>query len=119
MPGSGSLEARSTFTEHTAQVPAYTRSTARLQEAVVDAVRVSRRAVDEVARAFTIGWWTVQRALSRAALAMAAPEGGVCGGSASTSTASAGSGSSATRTLARGGAWSRGWCPSSTWTPAA
>lgn len=68
------LCARSTFTEHTAQVPAYARSTARLQEAVVDAVRVSRRAVDEVARAFTIGWWTVQRALSRAALAMAAPE---------------------------------------------
>jgi transposase len=113
------LCARSTFTEHTARVPAYARSAARLQEAVVDAVRVSRRAVSEVARAFTIGWWTVQRALSRAALAMAGPE---------------------RRCVRRlgidehrfgrvrffrdqdTGSWrrvERGWCPSSTWTPAA
>jgi hypothetical protein len=75
-------------------------------------VRVSRRAVDELARAFTIGWWTVQRALSRSALAMAASERRCVRRLASTSTASAGSGFSATRTLARGGGWSRAWCPS-------
>jgi transposase len=37
---------RSTFTEHTAQVPPYARSTARLRAELVDAVRHSSWAVD-------------------------------------------------------------------------
>jgi transposase len=68
------LCARATFTEHTAQVPPYARSTARLRAELVDAVRHSRRAVDEVARSFRVGWWTVQRELSRAAAVLAGPE---------------------------------------------
>jgi transposase len=56
-----------TFSEATAQVPAYARSTGRLREALVAAVTTSGRAASEVAAAFSVSWWLVQRTLTAAA----------------------------------------------------
>lgn len=62
--------ARRTFTEETAQVPRYARSTGRLRGALVDAVIGSGRAASETAAAHGVSWWLVQRCLSEAALAL-------------------------------------------------
>jgi transposase len=56
-----------TFSEATAQVPAYARSTGRLREALVAAVTTSGRAASEVAAAFSVSWWLVQTTLTAAA----------------------------------------------------
>lgn len=53
--------ARSTFTEHTDQVPVYARMTTRLMDAVVVAVAVEARAVLGVAAAFGVCWAAVHR----------------------------------------------------------
>jgi len=58
---------RRTFSEATAQVPAYARSTGRLREALVAAVTTSGRAASEVAAAFSVSWWLVQTTLTAAA----------------------------------------------------
>jgi len=62
---------RGTFAESTVQVPARSRSTARLREALVAAVVVSGRAAAETARAFAVSWWAVQAALSVVAVLLA------------------------------------------------
>ncbi len=59
---------RQTFSEATPQVPAFSRSTARLRQSLVDAVVDSGRAAAETAVAFGVSWWLVQRALDAAAL---------------------------------------------------
>jgi len=51
---------KKTFSEATAQVPAYARSTGRLREALVAAVTTSGRAASDVATAFSVSWWLVQ-----------------------------------------------------------
>jgi transposase len=61
---------RLSFTEATAQVPQFARSTARLWEAVVCAVIRSGRAVSETAAAFGVSWWLVQAALNQAVLTL-------------------------------------------------
>jgi transposase len=48
-------------------VSAYARSTGRLREALVAAVTTSGRAASEVAAAFSVSWWLVQRTLTAAA----------------------------------------------------
>jgi transposase len=58
---------KKTFSEATAQVPAYARSTGRLREALVAAVTTSGRAASEVAAAFSVSWWLVQTTLTAAA----------------------------------------------------
>lgn len=65
--------ARRTFSEHTAQVPPFARSTRRLRTALVAAAQRGR-AASEIAAAFGVGWWTVQRAVSAAVAVIAAPE---------------------------------------------
>ena len=62
---------RGAFAESTVQVPAGARSTARLREALVQAVVVSGRAAAETARAFAVSWWAVQAALSAVAVLLA------------------------------------------------
>jgi len=57
-----------TFAEATVQVPVRARCTVRLRGALVDAVIASGRAVREVAHAHGVSWWTVQAAVSAAAL---------------------------------------------------
>ncbi len=57
---------RKTFAEATPQVPAFSRSTARLRTALVDAVIKSGRSATEAASAFGVSWWLVQRALDAA-----------------------------------------------------
>lgn len=64
---------KATFTEHTPQVPPYARSTGRLVVALVEAVVVSKRSAAETARAHGVGWWTVQRAVSKVALTLPDP----------------------------------------------
>ncbi|MFD1846663.1 ISL3 family transposase [Arthrobacter flavus] len=59
---------RKTFAESTPQVPAYSRSTARLRQALTEAVIGSGRAASETATAFGVSWWLVQRALDAAVL---------------------------------------------------
>lgn len=59
---------RKTFAEATPQVPAFSRSTARLRTALVDAVIRSGRSATEAATAFGVSWWLVQRALNTAVL---------------------------------------------------
>jgi len=51
---------KKTFSEATAQVPAYARSTGWLREALVAVVTTSGRAASEVAAAFSVSWWLVQ-----------------------------------------------------------
>jgi len=58
---------KKTFSEATAQVPAYARSTGRLREALVAAVTTSGRATSEVAIAFSVSWSLVQTTLTAAA----------------------------------------------------
>lgn len=59
---------RKTFAEATPQVPPFSRSTARLRTALVDAVIRSGRSATEAASAFGVSWWLVQRALNAAVL---------------------------------------------------
>lgn len=61
---------RKTFAEATPQVPAFSRSTARLRTALVEAVISSGRSATETATGFGVSWWLVQRALNAAVLAL-------------------------------------------------
>lgn len=58
---------RRTFTQVSDQLPLRARCFSRLRQAVLDAVITSGRAVDEVARAHRIAWWTVQHTVNAAA----------------------------------------------------
>jgi len=60
--------ARQTFSEATAQVPPYARSTTRLRAALVTAVVASGRAGSETARAHRVSWWLVGSVLRAAAV---------------------------------------------------
>jgi len=51
---------RRTFVQVTDQLPFRARCLTRLRAAVLEAVVASGRAVDEVAAAFAVAWWTVQ-----------------------------------------------------------
>ncbi len=64
--------ARRTFTQVTDQLPFRARCLTRLRAAVLDAVVASGRAVDEVAGAFGLAWWTVQAVVN--ARVMTLPE---------------------------------------------
>lgn len=66
------LCSKKTFTEHTDQVPPRARLTARLRDAVLDAVAGEVRAIDRVAGQFGVSWPTVQRIVDQAAAALAA-----------------------------------------------
>ena len=57
---------RTSFTEHTAQVPPRARMTTRLREALVDAVAGEARPVERVAAQFAVSWPTVMRELTGA-----------------------------------------------------
>jgi len=57
-------DGKKTFSEATAQVPAYARSTGRLREALVAVVTSSGWAASEVAAAFSVSWWLVQTTLT-------------------------------------------------------
>ncbi|MGH3461311.1 MAG: ISL3 family transposase [Kribbellaceae bacterium] len=59
---------RRTFTQVTEQLPVRARCLTRLREAVLDAVVGSGRAVDEVAGAYGLAWWTVQHTVNAAAV---------------------------------------------------
>lgn len=61
---------RKTFAEATPQVPPFSRSTARLRTALVEAVISSGRSATEMATGFGVSWWLVQRALNTAVLAL-------------------------------------------------
>jgi transposase len=65
---------RGAFSEVTDQVPAFARSTARLAQALMTAVVVSGRAVNQVARAHRLSWWLVQSMLSAAADLLTDPD---------------------------------------------
>jgi transposase len=64
------LCSRSSFTEHTAQVPPRARLTIRLKDAITDAVAGEVRAIDRVAGQFGVSWPTVQRLADQAAAAL-------------------------------------------------
>ncbi len=59
-----------TFAEATDQVPLRAKATTRLRAAVLDAVICSGRAVEEVAAAHGVSWWTVQRSVNAAAVVL-------------------------------------------------
>jgi len=63
---------RRSFTEHTDQVPPRARPTARLRDAILDAVAGEVRAIDRVAGQFGVSWPTVQRLVDQAVAALAA-----------------------------------------------
>jgi len=65
--GDNTACSKKTFSEASAQVPAYARSTGRLWEALVAAATTSGRAAREVATAFSVSWWLVQTTLTAAA----------------------------------------------------
>jgi transposase len=62
--------ARRTFTPVTDQLPARARCLTRLRTAILDAVVASGRAVDEVAAAFGVAWWTVQATVLAAVMTL-------------------------------------------------
>ncbi|MBS4753240.1 transposase [Nocardioides sp. zg-ZUI104] len=66
------LCAKTTFTEHTDQVPTRARLTQRLGDAVLEAVAGEVRAIDRIARQFGVSWPTVQRIVDQAASTLAA-----------------------------------------------
>ncbi|WP_235563283.1 transposase [Arthrobacter sp. Soil782] len=108
---------RKTFAEATPQVPAFSRSTSRLRESLVDAVIGSGRAATETATAFGMSWWLVQRALDAAALKLPCVDLLARRGWALMSTGSAPYVSSRTRRPRRGSGSSPG-CPRSwIWIP--
>ena len=61
-----------TFTEHTTQVPPFSRVTQRLKEKVVAALAGEVRAVERVGREYWLSWPTVMRQLRAAVAAQAA-----------------------------------------------
>jgi len=61
---------RRTFVQVTEQLPFRARCVTRLRAAVLDAVVASGRAVDEVAAAFGVAWWTVQAVLNAAVMTL-------------------------------------------------
>lgn len=63
---------RRTFVQVTDQLPFRTRCLTRLRAAVLDAVIASGRAVEEVAGAFAIAWWTVQATINAAVMTLPA-----------------------------------------------
>lgn len=67
---------RTSFTEHTAQVPPRARMTTRLREALVDAVAGEARPVDRVAAQFGVSWPTVMRQLTVAMAVLASQRQG-------------------------------------------
>jgi len=88
---------RRTFVQVTDQLPFRARCVTRLRAAVLDAVVASGRAVDEVAAAFGVAWWTVQAVLNAAVMTLPEVTTSTCACSVSMSTGSAPCGSSATR----------------------
>lgn len=62
--------ARRTFVQVTAQLPFRARCLSRLRAAVLEAVIASGRAVDEVASAFAVAWWTVQTTINTAVMTL-------------------------------------------------
>ncbi len=67
---------RTSFTEHTAQVPPRARMTTRLRVALVDAVAGEARPVERVAAQFAVSWPTVMRQLTAAMAVVAAQRQG-------------------------------------------
>jgi transposase len=63
---------RRTFVQVTDQLPLRARCLTRLRAAVLDAVIASGRAVDEVAAAFAVAWWTVQATINVAVMTLPA-----------------------------------------------
>ena len=63
---------RTSFTEHTAQVPPRARMTTRLKHALVEAVAGEARPVQRVAAQFGVSWPTVMRQLTAAIIVLAA-----------------------------------------------
>jgi transposase len=61
---------RRTFAEHCPQVPPRRRLTTRLLDRLVRSVSASTRAVSDVAREYTVSWWSVNAALVTAAAAL-------------------------------------------------
>lgn len=61
------LCSKKSFTEHTTQVPPRARLTARLKDAIIEAVAGEVRAVDRVAGQYGVSWPTVQRLTDQAA----------------------------------------------------
>ena len=64
--------ARGTFVQVTDQLPFRARCLTRLRAAVLEAVIASGRAVDEVAGAFAVAWWTVQATINAAVMTLPA-----------------------------------------------
>lgn len=61
---------RKTFVQVTDQLPSRARCLTRLKAAVLDAVIASGRAVQEVAGAFALAWWTVQNVINTAVMTL-------------------------------------------------
>ena len=61
---------RRTFVQVTDQLPFRSRCLTRLKAAVLDAVIASGRAVEEVASAFAVAWWTVQAVINTAVMTL-------------------------------------------------
>jgi transposase len=61
---------RQTFTQVTDQLPSRARCLTRLRTAVLAAVVASGRAVEEVAAAFGVAWWTVQATVLAAVMTL-------------------------------------------------
>jgi transposase len=61
---------RKTFVQVTDQLPARARCLTRLRAAVLEAVIGSGRAVEEIASAFAVAWWTVQSVLNAAVMTL-------------------------------------------------
>ena len=59
-----------TFTQVTEQLPARARCVTRLRDALLDAVLNAGRAVDEIAAAHGVAWWTVQAVINAATLTL-------------------------------------------------
>ena len=55
-------------------MPFRARCTTRLRQAALDAVTGAGRAVGEVAAAYGVAWWTVQKAVNAAALVLVDPD---------------------------------------------
>jgi transposase len=61
---------RKTFVQVTDQLPSRARCLTRLRAAVLEAVVASGRAVEEVASAFAVAWWTVQAVINTAVMTL-------------------------------------------------
>lgn len=65
---------RRTFVETSEEVPLRARVTTRLRQAALEAVTGAGRAVSEVAAAYGVAWWTLQRSVNAAADVLADPD---------------------------------------------